>query len=171
MAWPYALPGRRRLPSMACGTTTSTTTSRCATCAPRSTSCCRVAACSTPTTRSAPDWPNSATAACCSIPSIADHERRAEHCAEEADASWSCASSIVLLDHRGETTVMDLRHPTVERLLRNTNCHWTRCWPQSVPPWPSTWIPRWFAPVSRPGRIIPLRQIKQDGSFLSGPAR
>ena len=49
----------------------------------------------------------------------ADHERRAEHCAEEGGRFLVVREQrIVLLDHRGETTVMDLRHPTVERLLQ-----------------------------------------------------
>ena len=49
----------------------------------------------------------------------ADHERRAEHCAEEGGRFLVVREQrMVLLDHRGETTVMDLRHPTVERLLQ-----------------------------------------------------
>jgi cyanophycin synthetase len=49
----------------------------------------------------------------------ADHELLAEHCAEEGGRFLVVRDErIVLLDHLGETVVMDLRHPMVERLLQ-----------------------------------------------------
>ncbi len=49
----------------------------------------------------------------------ADHELLAEHCAEEGGRFLVVREQrIVLLDHRGETAVLDLRHAMVERLLQ-----------------------------------------------------
>ncbi len=49
----------------------------------------------------------------------ADHELLAEHCADEGGRFLVVRDErIVLIDHRGETLVMDLRHPMVERLLQ-----------------------------------------------------
>ena len=48
-----------------------------------------------------------------------DHELRVEHCADEGGRFLVVRDQrVLLLDHRGETAVLDLRHPMVERLLQ-----------------------------------------------------